>query len=442
MPLDPDKLLASLQARSSELGKPARCLVAFSGGRDSTVLLALLADVAKKLGTSLQAVHVNHQLQREAQNWQAHCATVATALGVPFHALTVEVSGDAGPEGNARQARYAVLADLLGEGDWLLTGHHQDDQAETLLLNLMRGSGVSGMRGIAACRPLGRGFLLRPLLSCSPVDIDAFGRQRKLSWIEDPSNLDTRFDRNFLRGKVLPLLTRRWPAAGRQLATSAMLAAESALLNNELAAMDLERCGSAERLSVSGLTSLSAARAANLLRYACAALALPRPPRRQGVAILQNLLPARVDAQPLVSWPGAEARRYQDWLYLMPALAAETAAPQAALQPGATLALGTGMGELDLVRQPTGGLAPQIAEAGLTVRFRGGGEVLRPLGRGTAKTVKCLLQEASVVPWMRQRLPLLYHADELVAVADLWLAEESCASDGFRVVWHNKPAIL
>ncbi|NNE62040.1 MAG: tRNA lysidine(34) synthetase TilS, partial [Woeseia sp.] len=314
MPLDPDKISEFLDRSVAQYGAPSSTIVAFSGGRDSTVLLSLMADLAPRLQTALSAVHVNHALQTGADEWQTHCAQFAAALNVPFRAISVAVQkqGDAGPEGNARQARYAALAELLGDGDWLMTGHHEDDQAETVLLNLMRGSGVTGLRGMLPCRDFERGLLVRPLLSYSAAEIADFAARRKLSWIDDLSNSDTTFDRNFLRHEVLPVLQRRWPAASRQLAHSAQLAAAAAAQLEELAVLDIARCGTSARLSVSALTELSGNRLGNVLRHACQLQGLPVPPRHQLAAIIADVLPAKPDATPLVSWPGGEARRFRD----------------------------------------------------------------------------------------------------------------------------------
>ncbi|MGB5580087.1 MAG: tRNA lysidine(34) synthetase TilS [Woeseia sp.] len=443
MPLDSEFLLNFLQARAREHGKPPHCIVAFSGGIDSTVLLSLLAGIRAALDTQLRAVYVNHQLQPQADAWQAHCERQAARLGVEFQSVRIDVNerGNAGPEGNARAGRYAALAAMLADGDWLLTGHHEDDQAETLLLNLLRGSGVAGLRGIAPCRPLGRGLLLRPLLACSSADIAAYAHAENLEWIDDPSNDDTSFDRNFLRAGVLPLLATRWPAATRQLARSARLAGEASDLLDDLARADLARCGTAHRLSVAALSGLEQPRQANLLRYACKAQALPVPPHRQLEALQTELLPARADAVPLVQWQGAEARRYRDHLYLMPALAAEPAAPVGLLRAGHPLALAAGLGELELRADVAGGISPVVAQAGLSVRFRQGGEAIKPAGRGVGKSLKQLLQEAQVVPWLRGRVPLVYGGDALVAIGDLWVAEDFSAAAGYGIVWKNKPVL-
>ncbi len=443
MPLTSASVLAWLDATVGGRARPARCVVGYSGGRDSTVLLSVMAELADTAGFALLAAHVNHGLHPDADAWQAHCAQQAARLGVSFQAVRVEVaqSGASGPEGNARRARYRALAGLLGEGDCVLTAHHRDDQAETVLLNLMRGSGVTGVRGIAACRPLGRGLLLRPLLAFSAADISAYAQRNQLAWVEDASNAETAFDRNFLRHEVLPVLTSRWPAASRQLARSAELAVEAAALLDELAELDRAGCGETAWLSGPQLLALAPAHCRNLIRYACRQLGLSVPPASVLAAIMDDLLPARPDASPLVSWDGAEARRYRDRLYLLPDSAAALPAPGGKLLPGAPLPLGGGLGRLCLARHAGGGIAPQLAEAGLQVRFRHGGESLRPVGRGATRSLKKLLQEAGIVPWMRERLPLLYAGESLVAVADLWIAEANFSSDGYAVTWDDKPAV-
>jgi tRNA(Ile)-lysidine synthase len=280
------------------------------------------------------------------------------------------------------------------------------------------------------------------LRSSTGAELEDYGRQLRVDWITDPSNEDTSFDRNFLRARALPLLAERWPQVRQQLAHSAQLAAQASELTAELAAVDLAGCGAADRLSSAALQALSPARQANLLRHACVVAGLLPPPRRQLAAILQEVLPAREDAAPVVRWQGGELRRYRDHLYLLHAGVIEPAATPALLRPDNPVSLGVGLGALRLQKAAAGGVSPQAAEAGLAVRYRDGGESLRPQGRGRQKSLKKLLQEAGIVPWMRERLPLLYHGDALVAVADLWIAQEFFSADGFRPVWENKPRLL
>jgi len=441
MALDPDSVSRELADLIEREGRPGRVFVAFSGGADSTVLLHLMTEIAPQLVIDLEAVHVNHGLLPEADAWQAHCESAAEGLGVPCRALAVAVreSGGEGLEANAREARYRALAGCLDEGDWLLTAHHRDDQAETVLLNLMRGAGVAGLRGAARRRRLGRGWLVRPLLAASGEELEAWAWQRNIDWIEDPSNADRRRDRNFLRHEILPRLEARWPAARKQLARSAALAAESARLARELAALDLARAGAPGRLSLPVLETLSPDRSRNLLRHACRELGLPAPPATALRRITDELAGARPDAGPAVSWPGGEARRYRDAVYLMPPLPEAPTAPDRLLRPGSALALGPGAGSLEL--EAGRGIDPGLARAGLGVRYRAGGEKFRPVGSAGRRSLKKLLQEAGVLPWMRARIPLIYAGDALVAVGDLWLAEGAVHEKGYAPRWRNRPAL-
>ncbi len=233
--------------------------------------------------------------------------------------IAVQLESGKGPEASARDARYTALHAELGYGDWLLSAHHREDQAETLLLNLVRGSGPMGIAGIGAIRRFGPGWLLRPLLDMSRDSLLEYAEREGLQWLEDPSNVDRRFDRNFLRHEVVPRLKTRWVDVAARLQRSARHAGEAAELLASLAEIDLKTLGGhAERLPIQGLLSLSRARQKNVLRYALRSLGLATPTTIQLKRILTEVIPARVDGQPLVSWPGASVRRYRDGLYLLP----------------------------------------------------------------------------------------------------------------------------
>jgi len=436
---DSEFLIERLTALTAS--EPAsRWLVAFSGGIDSTVLLHALSSTRERKHSEIIAIHVDHGLHPDSQQWETHCQQFAEQLEVSYIRKRVIVDDDlrSGPEAAARQARYAVLQTLVNAGDCLLSAHHEEDQAETLLLNLMRGSGIAGLAGIGAAQKFGHGRLLRPLLGVSGEAIQDYAKRHELSWIEDPSNVDTRFDRNFLRQEIVPRLATRWPAVSARLKQSADLASEASGLLRELADIDLAAAGSPERLDLQAVQALSLERQRNLLRRAISLCGLPPPPATRLYQAVHELIPAREDAQPLVTWPGAELRRYRNHLYVMPAIARLPDEPARVLRPEEPLDLGPGMGQLVLSPDVDGGINPELARAGLRVRYRHGGEEIRPAGHECTRKLKKLLQQEGIVPWMRERLPLLYAGEELVAVADLWVANECCHDAGFGVSWQDK----
>ncbi|MFT5501037.1 MAG: tRNA(Ile)-lysidine synthase [Woeseiaceae bacterium] len=443
MKIESGILISRLQALTSG-AEPLRWLVAFSGGMDSTVLLHALSACRAQMSQKVIALHVNHGMHADSSQWDAHCRRIAGEFDVEYESLNVAVAEDAGSglEAAAREARYAALGSKTKAGDCLLSAHHEDDQAETLLLNLLRGSGLAGIAGIGAKREFSAGMLLRPLLGFSAADIAAYARQHDLAWIEDPSNTDTRFDRNFLRRKVLPVLASRWPAVSARFRQSAELAGEASLLLNELADIDLQCHESPARLSVSELVSLTLPRQRNVLRRAVQICGLPSPPASRLYQAVHELLPAREDAQPLVSWNGAELRRYRDKLFVLQELpVAEQNMNECLLPNGKMLELGRGMGALQLMPSTTNGIDPELARNGLQLRYRIGGEEIRLQGHELTHKLKKLLQQDGVLPWMRDRLPLLYAEDRLVAVADLWVADDCLAQEGHDVHWHNRPAL-
>jgi tRNA(Ile)-lysidine synthase len=434
-----DRLLA-LAAEA----RPSRYVVAFSGGLDSSVLLHALQSSTKDTATPVLALHVDHGLQEDAGAWEAHCRETASAMTTDYKSLSIVVPQDSGhgPEAAARQARYEALQQCMQAGDWLLSAHHQEDQAETLLLNILRGSGLAGLAGIGEMQPFGPGFLVRPLLHVARKDLEAYAAEHGLDWLEDPSNADRRFDRNFLRHDILPALAERWPAASSRLARSAELAAEAATLLGELADDDLHLSEQGGRLEIQALSALSDARQRNVLRRALKRAGLPSAPATRLRQILDELIPAKADAEPLVSWSGTEVRRYRKHIYLLPALD-EWVAPdeQAFGTAGDTLNIGS-LGQLLLLPDAAPGIRADVVNEELTVRFRTGGEEIRPIGHQCTHKLKKLLQQKGVVPWMRDKIPLLWSGSRLVAVGDLWIAAEFADKQGLGVEWRNHPAIF
>lgn len=397
--------------------------IAYSGGLDSTVLLHLLAGLAEREALPpLSAIHIHHGLQPAADAWPAHCARQCAALGIPLVVVPVQVAAGASLEQAARQARYAAFVEQLAAGEVLLTGQHRDDQAETLLFRLLRGAGVRGLAGMPAVRPLGAGQLLRPLLACSRAELEAYARVHGLQWIEDPSNADQAFSRNFLRGRVLPLLTERWPNAAASMARCAAHLGEAQQLLDELAQLDLVAAQGPSpcswlplpSLAVEAVLGLSEARQRNLLRYWLVPLTrLPDSEHWAGWACLRD---AGRDAAPVWRLADGELHRADGRLWW---LSGDW------LQVPADLDL-PWMDTARSLELPGNGVVHlrEVLPAGdWRVRYRRGGEALRVPGRGR-RDLKRLLNEQRVPGFARGRLPLLLRGEELVAVANLEFGAE------------------
>lgn len=435
--------LASIVQRLLPASAGGTLCVAFSGGLDSTVLLEALTRVWPK--ESLRAVHVNHQLQPAAADWEQHCASVAATLGVPFMSRRVEVQPlDGGMEAAARTARYAAFAQLLRSGEALLTAHHADDQFETMLLALARGSGLNGLAAMPSRQAFAAGWHLRPLLEYTREDLERWARAQALRWIEDPSNQQRSFNRNFLRHDIIPLLQQRWPAIAANAVRSASHFGEAMDLLDDLARLDSVGAGLGPCLRVEALARLAADRRRNLLRYWLRSRGLRPPSTRSLAALEHDMLAAQDDRQPVVAWDGFEVRRYRGLLYAAPALLefpADAATQWDWQQP---LALPGELGTLHAEATTGVGLKRADLPAHLSVEFRRSGQVLRPAGRTHHRTVKNLLQEAGVLPWWRNRLPMIRIDGALVAIGDLWVADEFAArqgDEGIRIVWQDRPQI-
>ena len=412
-----------------------RWLVAYSGGIDSSVLLHSLKGA--RGAAQILAIHFDHGLQPQSGQWSAHCAGQAAALGIEFVEAELRLTEKPGRslEASAREARYAELAKLTRPGDVVVTAHHADDQLETVLLRLLRGSGVRGLTAIHSVSCCGKGRLARPLLEFSRPEIETEARRIGLEWLDDPSNMDTRFDRNFLRHECLPRLRARWPRAGRVASRLARQMGEAEAVLEEIAIDDLGGDVDAARIPLELLGGLSEPRLNNALRHAVRSLGLPVPDARQ-LAELRKALSARDDAESRVCWPGAEGRVYQRQLYLMAPIEAFE------LEGGKVGAEGSwqfAAGELRLEETDDYGIPDRWARQGIGVHFRRGGERFRPYGSKHSKRLKQWFQDAGIVPWMRAAVPLLSCDERIIAVADLVLADglPQGADDGpfWRPVW-------
>jgi tRNA(Ile)-lysidine synthase len=425
---------------------PPRVTVAFSGGLDSTVLLATLCRIERP--AHVRVAHVDHGLQPRSAEWSEHCARVAAAHGVEFVALSVAVDRGSGEglEAAAREARYGALRELLAPGEWLLTAHHADDQLETVLLRMLRGTGVRGLRGIIAFAPFGAGWLGRPLLGFTRNELRAEAEARRLSWIDDPSNAEPRHDRNYLRLHALPALRARWPAAAQHAERLAEQASDAERLLEAVAAEDARALSAPWHVPRATLAALDPARQRNLLRHLLRLAGLDAPSARKLEELRRGLLESHAESRTRVRWPSGEGRIYREALHLLAPL--PPASPRgytAQLAPGESW-VGP-EGRLTLARgRDRDGLPQSWLDRGLTVRFRGGGERFRPRGRDHHHSLKHLFQESGVVPWMRDRVPLLYRGDELAAIADLWISADvdlaPASEPRWSVQWTEHPAAL
>lgn len=418
--------LADLLFRRLGLDAGTRFHVAFSGGLDSTVLLHLLVQLRAQTPLRLGAIHVHHGLQPTADAWATYCAQLCGQWEVPCAIERIEVDRASGQgiEAAARTARYAALQTHIATGDVLLTAHQQDDQAETVLLQLLRGTGVPGLAAMPALAPFDAGYLARPLLAFSRTALNAYARAHALAWIEDESNRDPRQARNVLRHRVLPLVRAHWPQAAEAMARTATHAVDAAAVLDEVGRADWQRVAAPDMtgaLSIPELLTLSPARQRNVIRCWLRAERGLAPSAAHLDEILSHVARRPRSGHARVCWPGAEVHRYRDHLYVLAPLRAVPAEFDVAWDLAAPLPLPSLGCRIEPIPAVGRGLSPARVRAPLRLRLRQGGEICRL--RGHRHTLKQLLQEQGVPPWRRARLPLLYSGEELAAVGDLWVCE-------------------
>ena len=457
----------------------AHYVVAYSGGIDSHVLL----HCCKKLNLRVRAVHVHHGLQNIADEWVTHCQSICRVLNIHIDVRYVDAKKNKGqsPEEAARSVRYEALQNSLLDGDCLLTAQHLNDQAETLLLQLFRTASSAGLSAMPAQRHLGKNSHLRPLLSFSRQEIEKFAEENSLNWIEDPTNQDVSYDRNFIRKEVVTLLKSRWPEITGQLSTVASLQSNNLQVLEDMAAIDLANLiklptyqsvtsfySVVSVLSISRLKKLSLARRLNVLRYwliktlskkSAKISPIISPTRNLLEEIDRAVINSAPDANPVISFSGFEFRKFQHDLYLLkptspsfgsltahpcattPSLGSLTAHPCATtdkklsdleedtvwqpFSPAVISALNIQLKSIDSIGE---GLKKDLLGESLNIRFRKGGEIFHPVGRRHSQRLKKLLQEANVPPWDRESIPLIYFKDELIAVVGLWVCKQYAVS--------------
>ncbi|MFK3662945.1 tRNA lysidine(34) synthetase TilS [Scandinavium sp. NPDC088450] len=416
----------SLNFVASALGAHSHVLVAFSGGLDSTVLLHQLTHWREQTpGATLRAVHIHHGLSVNADGWVEHCQLVCAQWQVPLEVVRVTLAQKGlGIEAQAREARYEAIRQTLQQGEVLVTAQHLDDQCETLLLALKRGSGPAGLSAMAAESDFYGTKLIRPLLAESREVLEQWAREHHLSWIEDESNQDDDYDRNFLRLRVLPLLNERWSHFSQAVSRSAQLCGEQEQLLDELLAEELSSlCGKEGQLAIEPMLSMSAVRRGALLRRWLAQHQAAMPSREMLERLWREVALAREDANPQVRLGDYTVRRYQQQLWWVPVA---TPAPQEWPDITQPLRL-SGDEELSLIngqdiRKPAPGERA-------SVRYTAGG-TLHIVGRNGGRKLKKIWQELGVAPWLRETTPLLFYGETLIAAAGYFVTLEGRCPEG------------
>ncbi|UWZ96355.1 tRNA lysidine(34) synthetase TilS [Vibrio splendidus] len=416
--------------------KPSRLIVAFSGGVDSRVLLELAAQYAQTHNIECRAVHVHHGLSDNADCWVNQCQVWCDALSVSLAVERVSLDTNSGEsiEKLARDARYQAFKKHIRQGDVLVTGQHIDDQVETFLLALKRGSGPKGLSSMAKVMSFADAYIVRPLLSVTRTDVEASARDMALTWVEDESNQDVRFDRNFIRHQVTPVLTERWSSFRESVSRSAQLCAEQELLLDELLESHFQQAlGDGEvksqSLSIKVLSQHSALLRARLLRMWLSYCGQAMPTQKQLKLIWDEVACAQADANPKLVLNEVEVRRFNQHLYVVKETK-DLSNWQSDISMEECLVLPDGLGELHLNSAMSEGVSDHrdvqsfsLSDTSVTLRviFNPEGLSAHPVGRGHSRKLKKLFQEYQVPSWLRRRTPILMDGDRVIAVLGLFV---------------------
>jgi len=425
-------LLDKFSAKLTILPDYNKYWIACSGGLDSCVLLHLVSRLQDRLAGKLAVLHVNHGISEHAGEWADFVSSMCRETGLD---LILEEIRDSCPKGEsleawARHKRYGLFEQRIDSNEVLFTAHHQDDQAETLLLQLLRGSGPRGLAAMPELKCFGQGWHARPLLDFSRQQLKDYGIENNLQWMEDHSNHAITQDRNYLRNMAIPVLGKRWLNMAETLSRAASHQAETLQLQEDLASIDLDMVvqDKGNMLNTDRLALLSMARQKNLIRYWLRKLHFTVPDTIKLGHIIKDVVLSRQDALPCVCWGGVETRRYRNLLYAMKPLASHDADIVVKWNMDQVCKLTEG--ELSATRGRGNGIKSDSCPDNMVeIRYRKGGEKIKPTGSQYHAALKKLLQKAAVLPWYRDRIPLLYINDQLAAVPGLCIAEEYSAAD-------------
>ena len=444
-----------LQSSGVTPSTPLTFVVGLSGGIDSVVLLHLLSSLPSYLPFSsssseestdlpflnstaqntsnhfffLKAIHINHQLQSNANEWQLFCVSLCEKLNIPIECIFVNAHAKQGegPEAAARKARYEAFNSVLNEDDVLLTGHHLDDQIETIFLQMLRGTGVDGAAGIRFISQFSTSFLIRPLLIYSRKSIEEYARKNNINWINDPTNDEINFDRNYLRHQILPVLEKRWPSYRETLSRFSSNIRQASELLNEIAEKDYllikedDTQSFAHCLDINKLKELSISRQNNLVRHWLSVEGYS-PPSKNLLTQIHAAIAARIDASPIVSWANVELRRYKNKIYLLDKNREKI--PQnfslkiSNWRQGERVKI-PGYGVLELMSSENDGIKSScFSSEDIQIKLRQGGEKCKPKNRNKSQVLKKIFQEKNIPPWCRDTIPIVFIDGEIAAVVN------------------------
>jgi len=423
-----------------------RFIIALSGGLDSMVLLHLISK-AKRSSDEVKAIHVNHNLNENSKEWVDFVTDACKKYKLPLIIKSINPKQEGfGLEAEARDQRYMKFKEIILDNECLLTAHHLDDQIETILYRIFRGTGLDGLRSIRQNTKFGKGLLCRPLINVPREAIEQYAKLNNIKWIEDPSNKNIDFDRNYLRNNIIPSIKKRWPKAQRAITRLSFLAESNQKLLHELAKEDIGEIEKLNVLDMGILSNKSSLRINNIFRFMILKNNMGVPSLKILEKGIETLLKAKSDS-PIVTWNGYSIRRYKNTLYFFnPDFEQHEKKPiKMKWVIDETIKLGGERGSIQAKFIKGEGIALNKCPKSLEIKYRKGGEQIKPSGHKITKSLKNLFQENNVLPWVRDQIPLVYLDDELISVGDLWFNQDYKAKeqeDGFLISWDRDIDII
>ena len=420
--------------------------IALSGGVDSMVLLDLLSK-AKRSSDVIKAIHINHNLHESSKEWVNFVKDACKKYKLPLIIESINPKQEGfGLEAEAREQRYKKFKEIILDNECLLTAHHLDDQIETMLFRIFRGTGLDGLRSIRKKAKFGKGLLFRPLINIPREAIEQYAKLNDIKWIEDPSNKNIDFDRNYLRNNIVPSIKKRWPNAQKTITRLSSLAENNQKLLHELAKEDIGEIEKFNVLDIGILSNKSSLRINNIFRF----LILKNKMGIPSLKVLENGIETLINAKsdsPIITWDGFSIRRYKNTLYFFnPDLKQDEIRPlKMKWFIDQTINLGGNRGSIQARFIKGEGIALNKCPKSLEIKYRKGGEQIKPSGHKITKSLKNLFQENNVLPWVRDQIPLFYLDEELISVGDLWFNQDYRAKEqeeGFLISWDRNIDII